>query len=223
FGKTIWDFQNTQFVLADLKARGTAARLHLALGALPVAPQGRDDLWRHRMVVAGDLDALERAFNPVKYGQASERPALEICVPTAADPGLAPEGHHVVSITAQYAPFAPAHGWSDEARAAFETRILEVAETALPGLRAHIVGSRLLVPDDLQARYGAAGGHWHHGELALDQFLFTRPVAFGAHYAQPLSGLTLCSAGAHPGGHLSGHPGKHAAEVVLQMHREGRS
>ncbi len=27
FGKTIWDFQNTQFVLADLKARGTAARV----------------------------------------------------------------------------------------------------------------------------------------------------------------------------------------------------
>ena len=27
FGKTIWDFQNTQFTLADLKARGTAARI----------------------------------------------------------------------------------------------------------------------------------------------------------------------------------------------------
>src|SRR3546814_6589596 len=26
FGQTIWDFQNTQFVLADLKARGTAAK-----------------------------------------------------------------------------------------------------------------------------------------------------------------------------------------------------
>ena len=29
FGKTIWDFQNTQFTLADLKARGTAARIFL--------------------------------------------------------------------------------------------------------------------------------------------------------------------------------------------------
>jgi len=27
FGKTIWDFQNTQFTLADLKARGTAAKI----------------------------------------------------------------------------------------------------------------------------------------------------------------------------------------------------
>ena len=27
FGQTIWDFQNTQFTLADLKARGTAARV----------------------------------------------------------------------------------------------------------------------------------------------------------------------------------------------------
>ncbi|WP_336985553.1 acyl-CoA dehydrogenase family protein [Altererythrobacter aquiaggeris] len=27
FGKTIWDFQNTQFIMADLKARGTAAKI----------------------------------------------------------------------------------------------------------------------------------------------------------------------------------------------------
>ena len=27
FGQTVWDFQNTQFVLADLKAKGTAARV----------------------------------------------------------------------------------------------------------------------------------------------------------------------------------------------------
>ena len=27
FGQTIWDFQNTQFVMADLKARSTAARI----------------------------------------------------------------------------------------------------------------------------------------------------------------------------------------------------
>jgi len=29
FGKTIWDFQNTQFVLADLKARGTVAKVFI--------------------------------------------------------------------------------------------------------------------------------------------------------------------------------------------------
>src|SRR3546814_2301114 len=29
FGQTIWDFQNTQFVLADLKARGTADKVFL--------------------------------------------------------------------------------------------------------------------------------------------------------------------------------------------------
>ena len=29
FGQTIWDFQNTQFVLSDLKARGTAAKVFL--------------------------------------------------------------------------------------------------------------------------------------------------------------------------------------------------
>ncbi len=204
----------------NVRARGTAARLHLAVASLPQPPGGRDDVLRQRMLAAGDLDALERAFNPVKYGQASEQPALEISIPTLADPGLAPRGKHVVSITAQYAPFAPDHGWNDAARQQFERAIRDVAEAVLPGLNDHVLGSRLLTPDDMAARYGAAGGHWHHGELSLDQFLFTRPVAFGAQYTQPIRGLFLCSAGSHPGGHVSGYPGKHAADAVLKAHRE---
>jgi len=52
FGKTIWDFQNTQFVLADLKARGTAARVFvndciakLLEGKLDVATASMAKYW----------------------------------------------------------------------------------------------------------------------------------------------------------------------------------
>lgn len=204
-----------------IRANGTASRLHLALDSLPAAPQGRSDLLRHRLLVSPDLDHLERAFNPVKYGEASDEPALEIAVPTLTDPALAPQGKHVVSITAQYAPFNPEHGWSAAARQHWQARIIAMADSAWPGLSNHIVDAALLVPDDLAQRYGAAGGHWHHGELTLDQFLFTRPVAFGAHYAQPVNGLYLCSAGTHPGGHVSGYPGLRAAEAVLSSTQAG--
>jgi acyl-CoA dehydrogenase len=52
FGQTIWDFQNTQFVLADLKARGTAARVFvndciakLLKGELDVATASMAKYW----------------------------------------------------------------------------------------------------------------------------------------------------------------------------------
>ena len=52
FGKTIWDFQNTQFTLADLKARGTAARVFvndciakLLEGKLDVATASMAKYW----------------------------------------------------------------------------------------------------------------------------------------------------------------------------------
>ncbi|MEM6640352.1 MAG: NAD(P)/FAD-dependent oxidoreductase [Pseudomonadota bacterium] len=203
-----------------IRAKGTAARMLLALDGLPEAPSGNDRLLRQRLVVAGDLDELERAYNPVKYGEFSPKPALEISVPTLSDPALAPAGHHVVSITAQYAPLRPEGGWTTSRRDAFADAIRNTLDAALPGVARHIVAEDLLVPDDLESRYGITGGHWHHGELALDQFLFTRPVAFGAQYRQALAGLTLCSAGAHPGGHVSGHAGRHAAAAILRRGTE---
>ena len=205
----------------NLRARGTAAKLHLALKALPPAPPGADDLLRQRLVFAPDMDYVERAFNPVKYGAASPEPVLEISVPTVADPGLAPAGQHVVSIIAQYAPYRPAHGWSAHERAAFQRSVIAAADRALPGLAREIVHSELLTPDDIERDYGCHGGHWHHGELALDQYYFTRPVVHAAQYALPVDGLFLCSAGAHPGGHVAGLAGRNAAGAVLAA-RKGR-
>ena len=60
-----------------------------------------------------------------------------------------------------------------------------------------------------------AGGHWHHGELSLDQFLMLRPVPKSAQYKTPVDGLYFCGAGCHPGGGVMGSAGKNAASVVL--------
>ncbi len=198
-----------------LRARGTTAKVHLALNALPAAPGGDQEILRQRLLYGPDMDYVERAFNPVKYGESSPEPVLELSIPTLADPSLAPQGHHVVSIIAQYAPYQPAHGWHPEAREQFLNAVLKSAERALPGLRAHITHSELLTPDDIEREYGCHGGHWHHGELSLDQFYFTRPVAHAAQYALPVDGVYVCSAGAHPGGHVAGLAGRNAARAVL--------
>jgi phytoene dehydrogenase-like protein len=61
-----------------------------------------------------------------------------------------------------------------------------------------------------------AGGHWHHGELAFDQFYMVRPVPGAAQHRTPLAGLYLCGAACHPGGGVMGLAGRNAARALLQ-------
>jgi phytoene dehydrogenase-like protein len=78
-----------------------------------------------------------------------------------------------------------------------------------------VLACELLTPVDLERRFHLGGGHWHHGELALDQALMLRPVPGAAQYAMPVPGLWLCGAGAHPGGGVMGHAGRNAARALL--------
>ncbi|MBP9182774.1 MAG: NAD(P)/FAD-dependent oxidoreductase [Fuscovulum sp.] len=195
-----------------IRSRGGAAKLHLALRGAP-GFQGAD--LRSRIVIAPSSQAVEAAFNPVKYGEVPEAPVMEVLVPSAHDPGLAPEGGHVISAIVQYAPHAPKAGL-EAARAALLEASLRVLETQSPGLRALVTGAELLMPQDIEARFGLVGGNWHHGELAVEQMLFNRPLFAAAQYATPLPGLWLAGAGSHPGGGIEGAAGWNAAGAILE-------
>jgi phytoene dehydrogenase-like protein len=84
-----------------------------------------------------------------------------------------------------------------------------------PGIADQVVHSELMTPVDIEREYRIAGGHWHHGELTLDQALMMRPVPGLAQYATPIDGLYLCGAGCHPGGGVMGSAGKNAAMEVI--------
>jgi phytoene dehydrogenase-like protein len=94
--------------------------------------------------------------------------------------------------------------------------VLGVLEKYAPGLRRRIVAAELLMPADIEREFRITGGHWHHAELALDQFLMLRPVPGAAQYAMPVAGLWLCGAGCHPGGGVMGAAGANAARAVLE-------
>jgi phytoene dehydrogenase-like protein len=207
--------------VSNFRTRGNAAKMHLALDGLPNIDGLDAHALRGRLVIAPDEDYVERAFNPAKYGECSAEPVVEMIIPTLADADLAPNGHHILSAVVQYAPFALAGGWTDGAHAAFRDTVLATIERYLPGLGARVVASELLTPADIEREFGITGGHWHHGELTLDQFFFVRPVAGAAQYRMPIDGLWLCGAGAHPGGNVSGAPGYNAArEILREKHPE---
>lgn len=196
------------------RAQGCAAKLHLALDGLPEFRGVPPAQLGERLIIASDLGYIEAAFNPAKYREFSPAPVLEITVPSLHDPGLAPPGKQVLSAIVQYAPYDLAGGW-DAGRPHLLAATLDVLARHAPGLRGQILDAELLTPVDLEREFRITGGHWHHGELALDQFMMLRPVPGAAQYATPLPGLYLCGAGSHPGGGVMGSAGRNAARVVL--------
>jgi len=199
-----------------LRMRGNAAKLHLALDGLPTIPGVEKREYADRFVIAPDDQYVERAFNNAKYGETSVKPVFEICFPSFRDASLAPTGKHVMSAIVQYVPFELREGWSDKTHSAFEKLAIETLAEYMPDLADRVTASELLTPADIEEQFHIHGGHWHHGELTMDQFLFTRPVGGAAQYAMPLDGLYLCGAGAHPGGGVSGAAGRNAARAILK-------
>jgi phytoene dehydrogenase-like protein len=120
----------------------------------------------------------------------------------------------VLSAVVQYAPRNLKAGW-ESGRAAFTETVLELFERYAPDIRSKAVVAEVLTPEDIEREFRIRGGHWHHGELSLDQFLMLRPVPGAAQYAAPVPGLYLCGAGSHPGGGVMGSAGRNAARVIL--------
>ena len=202
--------------ITHLRAKGNAAKLHLALDDLPTIEGFSKQDYAQRLVIAPSEDYVERAFNPAKYGESSPHPVLEITFPSVNDETLAPSGKHVMSAVVQYAPYALKGGWDEAAKNQFMQAILATLTKYMPDIEQRITASELLTPADLESEFHMTGGHWHHAELTLDQLMFVRPVNGAAQYKLPIDGVYLCGAGTHPGGGVSGAAGRNAARTILR-------
>ncbi len=213
---------DTGFVrrINNVRMRGNAVRLNLALSELPSISGLKSQDYGQRLVIAPSPDRVERAFNPAKYGEWSHEAVMEFSIPSLQEPELAPPGKHVLSATVQYAPYNLKQGWTPASKQVITEQLVGQLETYIPGIDSLIEARELISPVDMHERYGTYGGHWHHGELSLDQFMFVRPTYGASQYALPLDGLYLCGAGAHPGGGISGAAGRNCAEQILR--REGK-
>jgi phytoene dehydrogenase-like protein len=201
--------------ITHLRSRGLTAKLHLALASLPRFAGVPEQALAGRLLLAPSLQFIERAFNHAKYREFSPAPMLEITMPTVNDPSLAPPGKHVLSAVVQYVPYDLAMA-GPAVRTALTDAILGSLQACAPGIVAAVEGLELLTPHDLEREFRVRGGHWHHAELALDQFFWNRPVAGAAQYRTPLAGLYLCGAGCHPGGGVMGIAGRNAARQVTR-------
>ena len=155
-----------------------------------------------------------------------ERPVLEATIPSLADPSLvarAPAGTQVMSVIVQYTPYALREGTWDERRDQVGDTVLATLDEVAPGLSSLVTARQVLTLLDLERDFGLTGGHPLHAEPGLDQFFLWRPLLGHARYRFGLDGLYLAGSGAHPGGGVTGQPGKNAAREILSDFRKRRS
>ncbi len=197
-----------------LRCAGYVGKLHLALSGLPeFRGLERAD---GRMIIAPNMDAIEFAYDHAKYGECSEKPVLEVVLPSVHEPSAAPDGQHLLSAHVMYVPYHLKGGWTDAARDQICERAIATIADYAPHIREQIIHQEFLTPLDLEKRFRVSGGHWHHTEMAMDQMLMMRPTYEAAQHNTPIPGLFLCSAGCHPGGDITGNAGRNAAREILR-------
>jgi phytoene dehydrogenase-like protein len=198
--------------------RGASGKVNLALAELPrfAGLAGADPLLRGAISISPSIDYLEHAYDEAKYGEFSRRPYLDIVIPSLLDPTMAPPGKHVMSIFAQYAPYALNGGWTDARREAFGDTVIDTLAEYAPNLKGAILHRQVITPAGIEQTVGLTEGNIFQGELSLQQMFFFRPVPAWARYAAPVRGLYQCGAGTHPGGGVMGASGRLAAQAILK-------
>ena len=212
--------------LAGIDFRSPVVKLNLALRELPRFPaHGGEPVPLSGTIHMGPLtlDEIDEAFADARDGRVSSRPIVELTLPSVVDPTLAPEGRHVASVFAQY---APARGIDDprwpELRDQMRDRVLAVIDENAPGFSSSIEELEVLAAPDLERIFGLSGGNIFHGAMTPDRLLFMRPVPSWSRYRTPVSRLYLCGSGTHPGGGVMGAPGRNAALEILRDLRQMR-
>jgi phytoene dehydrogenase-like protein len=218
---------------ADLHRRFTAIksgsgtfRMNVALSELPdfLCRPGRVPQDHHGsgIIIGPTIDYLERAYLDARAHGWSRRPVVEMLIPSTLDATLAPVGQHVASLFVQHvAPQLPEGRSWDDAKHEFADLVIDTVDEHAPNFKASVLARQVLSPLDLERRFGLVDGDIFHGQLTLDQLFSARPLLGHADYRMPLPGLYLCGSGAHPGGGVTGLPGRNAAvEIVRDFKRK---
>jgi phytoene dehydrogenase-like protein len=202
------------------KFRGSSGKVNLALDGLPDFPAMQDKaLMRAMQEICPSVDYLERAYDDAKYGSFSKRPLVGCIIPSTVDPTMAPPGKHVMSIFVQYASYdMPAHGDRDQQREAFGNAVIDTLAEFAPNIKDLILHKQVITPWDIEQTVGITEGNISHGELMIDQLFFMRPVPGWSNYRTPIRNYYQCGSGTHPGGGITGTPGRMAA---MEMMKDG--
>lgn len=199
------------------KYKGSSAKVNLSLDAAPdlACMPGDGPHLAGAISISPSIDYLEQAYDDAKYGSFSKKPYIDAIIPSMIDPGMAPPGKHVMSCFVQYAPYKLKDGTWDEKRESFGDTVVDTLTEYIPNLKDIILHRQVLTPLDIERKIGLTEGNIFQGELSLSQLFFLRPSPEVAKYRTPIKGYFHCGSATHPGGGITGAPGRLAALEIL--------
>ena len=141
-------------------------------------------------------------------------PWLLVATPTLADPTRAPAGHHTVKLLSQNVYDVP--DW-DQLKNVHAKRQLEHLRRFAPGFTDEVViAMGVKSPVDYERlNPHMVHGAFHGGDRGIAQSGALRPAPGWGSHRMPIDGLYQTGATTHPGGSITGAPGRNAAIVLL--------
>ncbi len=185
----------------------------------------KDEYLVGSILIADSVAHVEQAHSKCTLGEIPDAdPSMYVVMPSYLDPTLAPSGKHTLWIEF-FAPYQIAGaegtglkgtGWTDELKNKVADRVIDKLANYAPNVKNATIARRVESPAELGERLGAYKGNYYHVDMTLDQMVFFRPLPEIANYKTPIDNLFLTGAGTHPGGSISGMPGRNCARVFLQ-------
>jgi phytoene dehydrogenase-like protein len=204
--------------VAAIRMNGPAAKVNMVLSEAPrITGMAADATPAEQAVlsVMGNMERVQRLYDKAKFGELSDDLWVDCVMPSFVDDTLCPPDKHMLTCFVQYVPYSLKDGDWNSQREALGDRVVELIGQHAPNVPGSVIARKVLTPLDLEEIYGLTEGSIFHGDLSLGQLFFMRPVPAWSQYKTPIRGLYLCGAGAHPGGGVTGAPGRNAAMAVL--------
>ena len=208
--------------LKGWRSESATFRMNVALSELPKFDTVDHDeagltAMKNTIDICPSLDYIRQASDDARATGWAKGPVVSMCIPTLVDDTLAPDGCHVMSLFCQHfrRNLPDGQNW-DDVKEEVADHIIDTVAQYSPNFRQAIVGRQVNSPLDIERKLNMIGGDIFHGALHLDQIFSLRPAPGFADHRMPVDGLYLCGSGAHPGGGVSGIPGRNAATEILK-------
>jgi phytoene dehydrogenase-like protein len=173
----------------------------------------------HASLLAGPERALRFAYDYAVAAVNVENPPLHVMCLTVADPTRAPAGMHTLKVLG-YQPYnlkeGPQH-W-DEIKEQVSEANLKYLRQFSPNITDDKILEKIIeTPIDIERQNPAFWhGAVHAGSQGPSQAGALRPAPGWAQHRMPIPGLYQTGATTHPGGSVTGGPGRNAAVVMLK-------
>jgi phytoene dehydrogenase-like protein len=169
--------------------------------------------------VVGWPEDVIRAGRDVRDGKfLRDVPWVLVATPTLADPSRAPHGHHTTKLLSPQAwQLPPGEKSWDELKEKHADRQLEHLRKFAPNFtQDKILARAVKSPDDFEhSNAHMIHGTFHGGDRGVGQSGALRPAPGWGQYRMPIAGLYQTGGTTHPGGSITGAPGRNAAMVML--------